>query len=269
MNTRPSSSGSSESEPHGTNENYTHFQTVLSDSILHLPPKPPCCRRRGGCRKHPSGQQSTEEWLARRNAADMADFMEYLAGEIWECLPGELRTLTHRKWREDGKMQKQYTFPLTLDCLPPLILDPSIEENLQTYDLIAKPDDLESRLPSSPEAFLLPVLSEYITPFTIPPPKDKSTRTDHCEICGRWWIPLSYHHLIPRAVHEKAVKRQWHAKEDLQNVAWLCGACHKFVHQFKTNEELARDFYTVELLTEQEEVQKWANWVGKLRWKAR
>jgi hypothetical protein len=41
------------------------------------------------------------------------------------------------------------------------------------------------------------------------------------------------------------------------------------VHNFKTHEELARDYYTVDLLLEEEEVQRWAAWVGKLRWKGR
>lgn len=75
------------------------------------------------------------------------------------------------------------------------------------------------------------------------------------------------HHLIPRFVHAKVVKRGWHRPDQLQNVAWLCGACHRFVHQFANHEDLARHYYTVDLLLEQPEMVAWAEWVGRLRWK--
>jgi hypothetical protein len=41
------------------------------------------------------------------------------------------------------------------------------------------------------------------------------------------------------------------------------------VHRVATNEELARDWYTVERLEEREDVIAFANWVGGVRWKAR
>lgn len=70
-------------------------------------------------------------------------------------------------------------------------------------------------------------------------------------------------------VHAKAVKRGWHREEDLNNVAWLCRACHSFVHRFKGHEELAREYFTVESLLGAEEVSRFAGWVGRVRWKAR
>lgn len=79
----------------------------------------------------------------------------------------------------------------------------------------------------------------------------------------------TYHHLIPRQMHAKAVKRGWHKEWELNKVAWLCRACHSYVHKIATNEELARELYSIELLTEREDVQKWANWVGRVRWKSR
>lgn len=35
------------------------------------------------------------------------------------------------------------------------------------------------------------------------------------------------------------------------------------------NEELAKEWYTVERMYEREDVQKWAVWVGGVRWKKR
>ncbi|KAG9237863.1 hypothetical protein BJ875DRAFT_502440 [Amylocarpus encephaloides] len=55
----------------------------------------------------------------------------------------------------------------------------------------------------------------------------------------------------------------------LGNVACLCRACHSFVHQIASNEELARDWYTVEKLGEREDVMAFTKWVGRVRWKGR
>lgn len=52
------------------------------------------------------------------------------------------------------------------------------------------------------------------------------------------------------------MKCRWHKKQDLQNVAWLYGACHRIVNYFEDNEELSRDCYTVGLFLEEGEVQK-------------
>jgi hypothetical protein len=70
-------------------------------------------------------------------------------------------------------------------------------------------------------------------------------------------------------VHDKVVRRGWHREDELQNVAWLCGACHRFVHRFRGHEELAREYFTVERLLQAEEVRAFAAWVGRVRWKAR
>ncbi|KAH6615677.1 hypothetical protein B0J18DRAFT_437920 [Chaetomium sp. MPI-SDFR-AT-0129] len=126
----------------------------------------------------------------------------------------------------------------------------------------------------TPSEFLAPILTAYLTTATSPPPPPRSTKatamsTTGCEICGRDWLNLGYHHLIPRMVHAKVVKRGWHRADELQNVAWLCGACHRFVHRFRGHEELAREFYTVERLLGAEEVRRFAEWVGRVRWMAR
>ncbi len=52
-------------------------------------------------------------------------------------------------------------------------------------------------------------------------------------------------------------------------MAWLCRACHSFVHGLASNEELAREWWSVEKLLGREDVRRWAGWVGGVRWKAR
>ncbi|KAF1984081.1 hypothetical protein K402DRAFT_447841 [Aulographum hederae CBS 113979] len=55
----------------------------------------------------------------------------------------------------------------------------------------------------------------------------------------------------------------------LNNVAWLCRACHSFVHAMAGNEELASEWYTLERIEGREDVRRWVGWVGRVRWKKR
>jgi HNH endonuclease len=190
---------------------------------------------------------------------------KYIATEVFTCLPPELRILTYSTYINTPTLQDKYSLPLTSSTAASILtnLDPTITETLTTYALIA---------PSSTASeALAPVLTTYVSSITTPPPPPSQTKclAQGCEICLRPHIPLTYHHLIPRMVHDKAVRRGWHTKDELNNVAWLCRACHSFVHRLAGHEELARELYTVKRLLEREEVSAWAAWAGSVRWKAR
>lgn len=70
-------------------------------------------------------------------------------------------------------------------------------------------------------------------------------------------------------MHAKALKRGWHDADRLQSLARLCRACHSFVHGLCGNEELARRWWSVELLVGREDVRRWGEWAGRVRWKKR
>lgn len=135
----------------------------------------------------------------------------------------------------------------------------SVSDSLQAYAILCD----ASYLPK----FLGPIFTEYIAATSSPPPSWSSTRTSACEICERDWIPLTYHHLIPKETHAKVLKRGWHEEWMLNSVAWLCGACHRFVHGCATNEELAREWWSVDRLMGRDDVKAWAKWRGNVRWK--
>jgi hypothetical protein len=145
-----------------------------------------------------------------------------------------------------------------LDPLPPTITD-----SLLAYHFLPSTTTLTE--------FLTPPLSSYLTTLLTPPLLPSFTRdlATECEICQRSWIPLTYHHLIPRGVHAKALKRGWHTEDQLENVAWLCRVCHSYVHRIASLEELAKGYFTVERLLEREDVKAFSGWVGKVRWKAK
>ena len=191
-----------------------------------------------------------------------------MAEEIFSSLPADLRTLSYSAVQEDASLIDRYGVPLETALLEHMIelLPPSAADSLSSYGLVnADLSDLDR--------LLEPVLESYITASIAPPPEYTpaiaATRPLGCEICEREHLPLTYHHLVPRQMHAKAVKRGWHKDWELNRVAWLCRACHTYVHKIATNEELAKELYSVELLTEREDVQKWAAWVSKVRWKAR
>lgn len=191
-----------------------------------------------------------------------ADWRQHLATEIFTYLPHEIRLLSYSDLQNSASLAEKYSVPMDSGVNEDLLktLPVSVEDSLTSYGLLSDPTDLPR--------LLEPVFSTYVQSSTIAPPEfAPSERAHECEICDRAHLPLTYHHLIPRAVHAKVVKRGWHASWELNKVAWLCRPCHSFVHRIANNKELAKDWYSVDLLLAREDVQKWAAWVSKTRWK--
>lgn len=213
--------------------------------------------------KADSGRGATPE----ADAEELSEFSDYIASMVFECLPPELQTITHRVWGETPRLQEAYALPLTTSDVSEKItpaLDPEVTDSLTAYGIITPPGE-------DTATFLAPILTAYLSAATTPPPPPSADRhkATECETCGRDWVPLTYHHLVPRAAHAKALRRGWHAGADLQAAAWLCRACHSFVHRLEGNEALAREYYTVDRLLARDEVRAFAAWVGRVRWKAR
>ena len=82
-----------------------------------------------------------------------------------------------------------------------------------------------------------------------------------CELCARTTQPPTEHHLIPRARHNKKVKRD--LGKDRNKVAMICRPCHSQLHKLFTEKELEREYYTIELLKAHPDVQAWIEWVSK------
>lgn len=174
-------------------------------------------------------------------------------------LPPELRTLSYSSIQNNPKLADVYSLPLSTPATDTILntLPPSATDSLTLY------------LSTDAGTFLPKPLESYISSVTAPPPIYSTTRTTECELCLRDWIPLTYHHLIPRSVHAKAMKRNWAEEWELNKVAWLCRACHSYVHHVCTHEELAKEFDSVEKLAEREDVSAFVGWVGRVRWKSR
>lgn len=252
--------------------NNDQFKDILSNALIEKTQKPQKGhgnkqRRRGKPANTRATAANNGEAASETDAEELSEFSDYIASMVFESLPPELQTMTHQVWSDSPRIQEEYALPLTSNDISEKItptLDPEASDSLTTYGILTPPaEDMTT--------FLAPILTTYLTTVTAPPPPPSATRasTTDCEICGRDWVPLTYHHLIPRMVHAKAVKRGWHREEDLAAVAWLCRACHSFVHRLAGHEELAREYYTAERLLARDEVRSFAAWVGRVRWKAR
>ncbi|KAJ9611102.1 hypothetical protein H2200_004285 [Cladophialophora chaetospira] len=241
-------------------ENYDAFRECLFSAVVEkltartkkIPKKTPIAGKSPRALPEPEGPDPSE----------LAEFSEYLATDIFASLPEQLRKLSYYTLQDDVSLSEKWGLPLTLTVLDELSahMPGETNDNLIAYGLIEPPK-------SDIQSFMAPVLSAYIAAVTTPPPKWADTRTSACEICEREWVPMTYHHLIPKQVHAKVLKRNWHEEHQLNRVAWLCRACHSFVHRMASNEELAKEWYTVDLICQREDVQKWAHWVRRVRWK--
>ncbi|KAL8760378.1 MAG: hypothetical protein Q9199_000001 [Rusavskia elegans] len=196
-------------------------------------------------------------------AEELGDFIDYVANELFSSFPGEVQSISYSGIQTDPRAAKSFSDPLPTVVIEQILatVSPSVAESFEAYNLL----DSQADLPR----FLIPVLQEYVSAATAAPPVWSTTRASACEICERDWIPLTYHHLIPKQIHAKATKRGWHEEWRLNSVAWLCRACHSFVHRIASNEELAKNYWSVDKLMEREDVVAWANWVGRVRWKAK
>lgn len=202
---------------------------------------------------------------------ELDDFAFYLAHEVWPTLPVTFMEASY----ENKSHIPDDLDSMSLDSTPVSFID-----TLISYGITS---DAEAS-----QSFLRKLLADYLTDACAPPPVWSSTRAKECEICERE-IPLTYHHLIPRSTHTKAVKKKWHLTSMLNSVAWLCRyvsnnllvfraylnifyntrPCHTVVHQVATNEELAQNYYTVSLLLQRDDIQRWGKYASKQRFGVR
>lgn len=201
--------------------------------------------------------------------------LQYLTSVLFPCLPSELQGLTYPKYKDSNHLQDKYSTPLSASTYTHLLnlISPDSIDSLESYALLPQNSDQTDQ-----HHFFTPLFTAYISAVTAPPPIWSTTRTTACELCERDWVPLTYHHLIPRSTHDRVMKRGWHTEDKLNSVAWLCRACHSFVHRLASNEELARSYFAMELILDggveedpdkRAEVEGWVKWVSSVRWRSR
>lgn len=76
---------------------------------------------------------------------------------------------------------------------------------------------------------------------------------EYCPLCGRELIDgpsVDYHHLIPRSKGGK-------------NTIKMHKVCHRKIHKVFTEKELKREYFTIEKILENKNIQKFLGWIRK------
>ncbi len=76
---------------------------------------------------------------------------------------------------------------------------------------------------------------------------------------------LTLHHLIPRKLHRRAFFKKNYSRDQLGTCVLLCRTCHRGIHKIYTEMQLAKEFYTLEMLRADPAITKHAGWVAKQR----
>ncbi len=84
---------------------------------------------------------------------------------------------------------------------------------------------------------------------------------DRCALCQRCGVPLTRHHLIPRAVHGRRAIRRATTAAQRQAVLWVCRPCHKQIHALIPEMELARRYASREALLAHPELARFVAWI--------
>ena len=91
----------------------------------------------------------------------------------------------------------------------------------------------------------------------------KRDAPDRCELCGRE-KPLTFHHLIPRKTHRKRAIRARHSRAELiTRGIWLCRLCHRQIHRFYDERELADRLNTKDALESEPQMARFLEWARK------
>ncbi|KAK6350002.1 hypothetical protein TWF696_006254 [Orbilia brochopaga] len=191
------------------------------------------------------------ELNAKQEAEELADFVEFLATDLYEYFPKDLTEVTYEMKLADetGRVGTVEMAEEFLNNLPSTYVDAIVEAKL-----LADAEDVK-RMTTT-------VMEDYLAAATAAPQNWKDTKPLECELCGRE-VRLTYHHLIPRSTHARVLKKRIHPEWMLNRVAWLCRLCHSFVHHCEENMELAKNWYTVELLEQREDIQRWIAYISK------
>ena len=96
-------------------------------------------------------------------------------------------------------------------------------------------------------------------------PRKENERVDYCSLCGREACDITEHHLIPKSIHKTKRFKKKFTVDEMNTTTPLCQPCHRAVHQFYSEKELADNFNTIELLLGDEKVLSHVEWVKKQR----
>jgi len=85
-----------------------------------------------------------------------------------------------------------------------------------------------------------------------------------CLMCERKML-LTFHHVVPKEVHEWYKKHHGMTKNQLNQGIMICRPCHSALHSFEDNKTLAEKYSTINAIMDHPKVQKWLPYIRKRR----
>jgi hypothetical protein len=79
-----------------------------------------------------------------------------------------------------------------------------------------------------------------------------------CELCGIESNDITFHHLIPRTLHQRYFKKL--SREELNKGIDIDRECHFEIHKFHDNKHLAKELNTLEKLRADPKIRKYVDW---------
>ena len=96
----------------------------------------------------------------------------------------------------------------------------------------------------------------------MPPVIRLPEQPDACELCART-MPLTRHHLIPKALHNKPyVQKRFDKVERISATLWVCRACHNQIHRLFSEKELALTYNSRDSLLGDERLRTFVEWLA-------
>lgn len=83
-----------------------------------------------------------------------------------------------------------------------------------------------------------------------------------CPLCGRV-VELTFHHLIPKKLHRRTRFKKTYSKQELNQGIFICRLCHNGIHDHYNEMTLAKEFYTLEKIKTDPNIQRHSEWVAK------
>ncbi|DBA85189.1 TPA: hypothetical protein ACH3X2_005901 [Trebouxia sp. C0005] len=179
---------------------------------------------------------------------DMVEFLvrDVLVAEgpsVWETSQG-LHNVLHDNLLDLGLCSSDLKTQLLCEDLLQAYHTPSTQ-TVRLCRLLEQGNTLSEALITSQ----LPEIEDQVPPGT-------------CALCERL-MPLTWHHLYPKEMQKKFLKRGLMTEEDKNSGIRICRQCHNAIHRLFDNELLAKKLHSVESLMQEESIQKWVAYASK------
>jgi len=90
-----------------------------------------------------------------------------------------------------------------------------------------------------------------------------SEKQSNCKLCEKTDRQLTFHHLIPKTLHDNKWFKKNFTVDELKSGVYLCRQCHNAIHNFIDEKTMGREYNTWEKILCNEKVQTYIPFAKK------